>query len=568
MKLTVYKSKKTIEEVEVFLRDNGYEPIGEQKFWRENALRMELYMETHEKNAPGWVGEVMNFFDAPDFENEGAPEQYNAIIVVRTNKSIYLLPQGQGFRKVEKLADMSFGLDFAEKAILDKDISLKGVSYVQRNKMRGVINYKREQTEFPQASESYFSVSGKPRSETTFGSNITCGTGITFVKNYNLCDNDEEGRDFIDLFGEIDITMALTNKISSIPRLKKVRKNNELNSKLDNHVLDLLKSEKSEEDLSVAFNINKIQLINNKITMLENDKKMHIYILNRKNDTEEEVALDSGAIHDYIVRYKQEIEDISQLQFSVYDGDDKLGEKMTFKQICYCEMQFEGKIYLLDNGRWGYFNNRFYDLIEEKIKEINEIIFYDSTYSCRYISDSSGEYSGEGGYIEELTKLPHMIKLHKRNINTHGTKIEIADVFNRKNKELLAIKRGTETSMALYSFEQSLLSMQVLSNAQEFKVRDELSKYNDRAKFSDSKKYPNLTDKMLDEILVCKTSCVLWLVNEKVKYVYEGVRDEKFDLLQFGSLLLKLKIIDWYSFTKDNGYSPKIYFALDLPTVG
>lgn len=52
--------------------------------------------------------------------------------------------------------------------------------------------------------------------------------------------------------------------------------------------------------------------------------------------------------------------------------------------------------------------------------------------------------------------------------------MEVADVYDRSTNELIAIKRGTNTSLASYSFEQSLLSIQVLSNKQEFSLKKEL----------------------------------------------------------------------------------------------
>lgn len=202
----------------------------------------------------------------------------------------------------------------------------------------------------------------------------------------------------------------------------------------------------------------------------------------QKKETEEEISIDSNQLKEYVIKYGDLIEDISKLKFSVFEESDCITKDIPFKKIGFCELQMEDKVYLLDNGMWGHFNNRFYNLVEEKMKEINEIIDYNDEYSCQYERDESGEYAGEGGYIEALAGISHMVKLHKRNINTHGTYIEVADIFNRNSKELLAIKRGTGTSMALYSFEQSLLSMQVLSNSNEFKVRDELLKYNDRKK--------------------------------------------------------------------------------------
>ncbi|MBC6316385.1 TIGR04141 family sporadically distributed protein [Listeria grandensis] len=563
MKLTVYKAKETLERIESVFEDNNYKKKGQEKYWKEQGVRMTLYMDIHEKNAPGWVKEVLDFFDTEELEDYTIPDQYNAIIVVQTMKNIYLLPQGRAYWTVEKLADMNFGLNFAEKTILDKDISLKGVSYIQRNKMKGVTNYKQNQTEFPQASESYFSVSGKPRSESIFGSNLTCGTGITFAREYSLNKGDEQEDEFIDLFGQIDIALSLKGNISSIPRLIKINKKDPLNTTLDTQLLGMIK--KIDDNISISFSISKIQLLGNRIIMLESDKKLTAYVTGSKKETEEEISIDGDQLKEYIIKYSDLINDISKLKFSVFDEEDCITKDVPFKKIVFCELQMGDKVYLLDNGMWGHFNNRFYSLVEEKMKEINDIIDYNDEYSCQYESDESGEYAGEGGYIEALAGISHMVKLHKRNINTHGTYIEVADIFNRNSKELLAIKRGTGTSMALYSFEQSLLSMQVLSNSNEFKVRDELLKYNDRKKYDDVKKYPNLTKKQLGEIMECKTSCVLWLIDQKVTYVYEGVRNKNLDLLKFNSILLKLKIIDWYSFTKDNGYTPKIYFALDLP---
>ncbi len=39
---------------------------------------------------------------------------------------------------------------------------------------------------------------------------------------------------------------------------------------------------------------------------------------------------------------------------------------------------------------------------------------------------------------------------------------------------------------------------------------------------------------------------------------------KQFDLNKIGSILLKLKIVDWYSFVNENNYTPKIYMGLDI----
>ena len=117
---------------------------------------------------------------------------------------------------------------------------MKSVSYIQRNKMRGITNYKKERNEFPQASESYFYVSGKPDDEQIYGSNIDCGTAVTFPRNYDLSNNASIG-EFYQLFNEIDITLRLKDNKSTIPRLQTIEKQDELHEGLNDMLLKDLK---------------------------------------------------------------------------------------------------------------------------------------------------------------------------------------------------------------------------------------------------------------------------------------------------------------------------------------
>lgn len=40
--------------------------------------------------------------------------------------------------------------------------------------------------------------------------------------------------------------------------------------------------------------------------------------------------------------------------------------------------------------------------------------------------------------------------------------------------------------------------------------------------------------------------------------------EKKFDFNQIGSILLKLKIVDWYSSILENNFTPKFYMGKDL----
>ncbi|WP_208559320.1 DUF6119 family protein [Marinilactibacillus kalidii] len=557
----IYKSKYDYKKLEEMLMENDYKKIGEEKKYTTENVRISLFFEIHEKNIPDWVIEVMKFFGDEENYSREIPMQYNAIIIVRTKKSIYLLPKGRAFWQVEKLADLDFGLNFAEKAIESQEIVMKSVSFIQRNMMRGVMNYKKNQNEFPQASESYSYVSGKPISETIYGKSIDCGTGVTFPRNYEL-NNSKSIRDFCNLFNEIDITLSLKDRKSNIPRLRNISKKEKLYSQLNDSLLSEIKTTSSKD--VVAINISRIQIVDNSINISTNNQSLGIYIRGEKRETEEKISLTGTEVVRYIKERTALISNLEQINFAIYDDEGQpIKSNFSFKQLIYAEIEINNKVYVLDSGKWGYFNNKFYETLEEKLIEIDSIVEFDNEYSISYDSHEKGELSGEGGYIEKLTENADMIKLHKRNLNVSGATIEVADIYNKKSNELLAIKRGMDTSTAMYSFEQSLLSIQILTNKEEFQVRKELLKYNNRKKYENVQTYPNIREGMVKKIIDCKNASVLWLIGDKPIYVFDGVRERNFKLSQINSIMLKLKIVDWYLFTKDSGYVPKLYFAFD-----
>ncbi|EAC3063107.1 hypothetical protein BKE23_09275 [Listeria monocytogenes] len=563
MKLKVYKAKYAFDEIHESLLEFQYKQIGGTKKFKDTKVSISLFFDLHKKSIPDWVEELLLFFNSENFFETEVPNQYNAIMVIQTEKSTYLLPKGHAFWVVEKLANLDFGLDFAEKTIKSKDILLKSVSYIQRNKMRGITNYKKDQNEFPQASESYFYVSGKPEMENIFGASVDCGTGITFGENYDL---GEEVRveKFCQLFNEIDIALRLKGKKSTIPRLHKVSKKDEKYKELNTSLLNDLKADSNKSQL--LLNINRIQLIGNGISILENEKKLSIYISGKKRKKEKDIEINGTKIIEYIKKNDNIISSIEQIKFALYNEEGIcIKKEIPFSQLVYCEIQLDSTLYVLDNGNWGFFNERFYELLEEKLLEIDEKVVFENDFSIEYDSYESGEFSGEGGYIEEISKRDHLIKLHKRNLSVSGTAIEVADIYDQKKDELFAIKRGTGTSLAMYSFEQSLLSVQILANKKEFKVEEELLKYNNRKNYKNAKKYPNIRENNVKNITACKNISVLWLVDKKKKYIFDGITFQCFKLKDFKSIMLKLKIIDWYSFTKDHGYNPKLYFAIDNP---
>lgn len=559
MRPKVYKVKEEYDDVDMII-----EYLLEEAQFTQNTnpiidtdkkIKMTLFTDLHSKKTPERIAEIEEFFEiTPRFSE--ASKQYNTIILVETSQNYYLLPEGYAFHTVEKIAKSDFGLSFAERTVQEEGISLRGVSYIQRNKIREVTQYKEDQNDFSRASESYFSISGKPRDENIFGSTIDCGTAISFSKNFDV--NTEFGRnEFFQLFNEIDV--AMNNEIlSSFPRYMILKKTDPIINQLKEKLLETLKSDEPIMNISTGF--NRIQIAGNKIEIIDTISTLQVYI-NNKSDNKAQIGFNGENLQEFIRENTVEIKSIDDLKLVVNNADDIAIKRKSLLEFLFCEIELEingiNKVYILDNGRWGHFNSRFDSLVEDKMNEINHNIEISDFYSIEYpiIKDN---LQGEDAFIENLLNQNEgFYKLHKRLIPTGGSSIEIADIYDSETDTLITIKRGIKTSTSMYSFDQSILGSRILSNHEEFDIIKYLSDYRDS-------NHP-LPNPIIKKIINCRNQQVLWLVSNKPDYVYKAILENDFHINNLKSFLLKLKIIDWYSYLVENSFNIKLSFSLDLP---
>lgn len=456
------------------------------------------------------------------------------------------------------MIDLDFGMDFAERAIDPTNIDVKGVSFIQRNKKRGVTDYKENTTEFAQASESYFSVSGKPNFETGYGKSIDCGNAVSIGRKFPLKGPRSEKRresmnDFVQLFFDIERTLQLTPN-EKFPRAVRVKDQGEIDDLDDS----LLMAIDSEEDLYLSVDTNRIQMFDDNILMINNDFKLIIYIVQHKRDTSKEIEFNDTSIVEYIKENHDSITSLDNLRFElIFENEDYTSITKSFKQIVHCEIEYDDTVYLLENGSWQYLNDSFMDLVDEKLDNIVDFVSYHDAFDDIY---ENSENHTEDAFIGEAHTKHNYIKLHRRLINKNSIKAEVADLYSTESDELFAIKRSTDTSESIYSLSQTNLGIQSLKQPDAFSVRDELLKYNIPEDFEVD--YPVISEENIDKIIKCRDYSVLWLIEDKDPYyVKRGVQNRNFKLSQFGSLLLKLQIIDFYDLAVSNEFNSKIYFS-------
>ena len=156
----------------------------------------------------------------------------------------------------------------------------------------------------------------------------------------------------------------------------------------------------------------------------------------------------------------------------------------------------------------------------------------------------------EDVYIDWLvSEKEDRVKLHRILVGNAPTKVEIADVYDKANDELIARKMGLDTKDSMYSMEQSNLSINALKNNTEFGVSETLIEN-------------GCSKEDTTSILNCKNSSILWVLKNSPSYAYNQVKKGCFKLGNIKSLLVKLKIVDWYTYCREHQYTPKIYITV------
>ena len=552
MELRIYKSNlSSLKDIENFLKEEtNYEYIESIKSNNQYDTHFELYLDSHEKSRPIWIKEVEKLFkfDIDPY----VPKQFNGIIIAKTSKSIYLVPKGYAFHIVEKIADLNFGMDIAERKVPQGRINLKASDFIQQNKMREVSNYKSNLSTTPIASESVISIVGalSDSDELIFGRSIECGQAVAIGKKFNVDETDSNNNleEFYNVFNEMDIALQ-QEKVANYPRVNYIESKSKLEQQLDEILLENLV--KDGDERGIYFDVNKIMIVGGRLSIVNPDDNICLNVKN-KPKTKMKVEIDDHSIYEYVKLHKEDIKNLSDLRCSILssNSEDSLPSKSGgIKEFIFAEIEFDGKVYLLSNGRWGNLTESFFQYLKIKLDRINKNVDYNDEFDYPKDKLKNGNNLSEDDYIKHLCMKEENVQLHKKFILKDSTKIEIADIYNKASKELYAIKIGTNTGNSIYSFDQSNLATHALKNASDFTLKSQL------------KKHKNISTGVIDNIVNCQNINVLWVADGSVKYIHEGVSKKEFDLNKFKSFLLKLKIVDWFDFAESNGFQPKIYFS-------
>jgi uncharacterized protein (TIGR04141 family) len=147
--------------------------------------------------------------------------------------------------------------------------------------------------------------------------------------------------------------------------------------------------------------------------------------------------------------------------------DDSVIKSWTVFNCLYCELDQDGKSYVLNAGKWYIMENDF-------VRQVNESFSKVPIYAGTFLDYDD---DNEARYNERLVKLnPDNYCLMDRNLTHHGGSMEFCDIFS-KAKELIHIKRYGGSATLSHLFYQGVNSAEFFQMDSEYRklVREKLS---------------------------------------------------------------------------------------------
>ncbi len=482
----------------------------------------------------------------------------------KSKESVYLIPFGQGFRKIESVTSKDFGINFAEREILETDVIKKQVNYFGQDKALAITNYRRASRNVALPSEAYSSITGHPKDVKRYGKTITCATGVSLLVS------DSENKPFEDslcqVIRDIDELMHSKEILSTFPRITYV--NDSLKEReLDTRLTSILKNQDNPNSMSVsvsnvsgevktvnfeeAVSLLLVSVIGNHIVFLDEMVKITLYINGDKRKTRASVdeikegdilegdsKLLKGHLDKTIDNVRIDCEDQSG-EVNSYDVTDFLS----------AEIAVDGKPYVMQNGEWGTFNAEFFELINASLADIE--IAYSEEYSALKFQHHLGSKSKNGSeedYMDALvgSKIDSFKKIHRhfakpnsKSFSYNGPGVELADLYAENTGELLTMKLGERTSETLYSLDQSVLALSIINNRNAYDL-EEIESYLGNAQ-------------KMKKALSVKRNVIVWVYpikasDNKPRFAVNNtkqVQEHVFKLTNLGSILVKAKLSAW-----------------------
>jgi uncharacterized protein (TIGR04141 family) len=289
-------------------------------------------------------------------------------------------------------------------------------------------------------------ISGKPTSKSVAKS-VSGADPIVINSECNLETLGEKCAQLLELF-ESD---AYKDKLSFIDQLQPLNRKDPVVGRLDAELkrrLDL----QSHDRIAIAY------------PELPDEEQLAVYKIwkQRSNSELEEISL--GSVYDFFNVYPDVPRDPSQVHVIGLDGNDEpVTHKRSLRDYLVCEIEWEGKTYVLSIGQWFRVNGDYVAKVRESVAEVDDLTEVLDLPPAKY-----GER--EASYNTRVAEEKGWLLMDKANIRIGGSydKVEVCDVMSG-DFHLLCVKKMNRSSTLSHLFAQGSVSATLLRESSEYR---------------------------------------------------------------------------------------------------
>lgn len=491
-----------------------------------------------------WEEKLFSMFN---MENDNYKRSFSSYgyILITNFVNTYVITFGRANTTVGKFIDLNFGLEMASKMLDGKTINLQSSKFYALSKSKSI-------TEFTKTNFS-----------SNIGESVDCLIGdIEEISGHNCieallkCVNKNVQFSTSVMLYIKDENLNLDNLCSIIFNL------NRIYEKYDNRVsipkLSIIKDKEIELLRTLNEKVNRKVLLkdfkdgnialsfyNLKDSKFVFKEYVQTYrIFNKRKLLNEYENLTIQDISDCMK--EKNINNISELSVEIEDSEGIKERKKVIDLIeCTLILENEDEFYNLSSGKWSRYNRKYIETIENALNEIRDIVEFNSNYN--FDEDEVGKFTQlHKAEITSISKriyreLEFNFKISKEQPNTilcdrkKVNNIEICDLYANSN-ELIHVKLGIDKDK----------NGKFVSNAG--KLIECISQ--SRAGINEYKNNSKQVKETLNIENVTTATLLLITANKEV------IENE--NILYFDSWRLKINLIEWVRYVREQKMQPKI----------
>jgi uncharacterized protein (TIGR04141 family) len=194
-----------------------------------------------------------------------------------------------------------------------------------------------------------------------------------------------------------------------------------------------------------------------------------------------------------------EVEDLKKtIVYAISAEDDEIASKWAAFRCVYAELEVDGRIYILNSGKWYEIAKTFADEVQRDFAGMPESTIALPTYT----SGDEGDYN-----VAAAASLPNACCMDQELIDHGGghSKIEFCDVYT-DDKKIVHVKKYAGSGTLSHLFSQGVVSGELFVGDQDFRrnIEYEVAKRVQASRFASAAERRRVRNRLCRDQQVCR----------------------------------------------------------------